>query len=523
MSESESSVGRTKGKDAHRTNIAVVCSLADDIRSTMGPKGMDKMIVDGLGDIIVTNDGYTLLTNMRIKHPSAKLAIEAAITQQEKVGDGTTSVVVLAGELLRRAQHLLEMNIHPSLIAQGYRLAEGMAQTILKQIGEPASIDTPQLLLSAAQTAMIGKSAESAKDHLSQLALKGIEQTIDTKAGRQDVDLRSLKLERMIGGSLDQSELLNGVLISRERAHPHMPREVRQAKIAIIEQALEIRNPEITAQIQISDPAQMQAFIEQEQRTLAEITAKLVATGCTAVFCQQNIEEPADYFLSKAGVLGVRRVPQSDLIRIAQATGARIVTNAVSVEPDDLGFAGRIREDNQSGRAMIFVEECKDPKAVTLVIRGATEHAAEEARRAMEDAIGDIASILSDGKVVAGAGAIEIRLKRALDAWAKSSLKGKERLIVETFAQALLVIPRTLIESTGQDPIEVISQIEDEHEKGREWAGFDAVEGDVADCWKREILEPSKIKAQALVSATEVAVTILRIDDMFIGDTRDRA
>lgn len=521
MSESDSSAGRTKGKDAHRTNIAVVCSLADDIRSTMGPKGMDKMIVDGLGDIIVTNDGYTLLTNMRIKHPSAKLAIEAAITQQEKVGDGTTSVVVFAGELLRRAQHLLEMNIHPSLIAQGYRLAEGMAQTILKQISEPASIETPQLLLSAAQTAMTGKSAESAKDHLSRLALKAIEQTIDAKAG-QAIDLRSLKLERMIGGSLDQSELLNGVLISRERAHPHMPREVRQAKIAIIEQALEIRNPEITAQIQISDPAQMQAFIEQEQRTLAEITAKLVSTGCTVVFCQQNIEEPADYFLSKAGVLAVRRVPQSDLVRIAQATGARIVTNAMSVEPEDLGFAGRIREDSQSGHAMIVVEECKDPKAVTLVIRGATEHSAEEARRAMEDAIGDIASILRDGKVVAGAGAIEIRLKRALDAMARRDLKGKERLIVETFAQALLVVPRTLIESTGQDPIEVISQIEDEHEQGREWTGFDAVEGDVADCWKREILEPSRIKAQALTSATEVAVTILRIDDMFIGDTRDR-
>lgn len=520
MSESESSAGRTRGKDAHRTNIAVVCSLADDIRSTMGPKGMDKMIVDGLGDIIVTNDGYTLLTNMRIKHPSAKLAIEAAVTQQEKVGDGTTSVVVLAGELLRRAQHLLEMNIHPSLIAQGYRLAEGLAQTILSQIGEPASIETPKLLLSAAQTAMTGKSAESAKEHLSILALKGIEQTTDAESGA--IDLRSLKLERMIGGSLDQSELLNGVLISRERAHPHMPREVRQAKIAIIEQALEIRNPEITAQIQISDPAQMQAFIEQEQRTLAEITAKLVSTGCTAVFCQQNIEEPADYFLSKAGVLAVRRVPQSDLVRIAQATGARIVTNAMSVEPEDLGFAGRIREDSQSGHAMIFVEECKDPKAVTLVIRGATEHAAEEARRAMEDAIGDIASILRDGKVVAGAGAVEIRLKRGLDAIARRDLKGKERLIVETFAQALLVIPRTLIESTGQDPIEVISSIEDEHEKGREWSGFDAVQGDVVDCWQREILEPSKIKAQALVSATEVAVTILRIDDMFIGDTRDR-
>jgi len=521
MSDSESFLGRTKGKDAHRSNIAVICNLADDIRSTMGPKGMDKMIVDGLGDIVVTNDGYTLLTNMRIKHPAAKLAIEAAITQQEKVGDGTTSVVVFAGELLRRAQHLLEMNIHPSLLAQGFRRAEAMAQEILGRMGEPASIQTPELLLSAAQTAMTGKSAEGAKEHLSRLALEGVRKMVEGEAD-QNLDLKGLKLERMVGGTLAQSELINGVLISRERAHPHMPKEIKHAKIAIIEQALEIRNPEITAQIQINDPMQMQAFIEQEQKTLAEITAKLVSSGCTAVFCQQNIEEPADYFLSKAGVLAVRRVPQSDLIRIAQATGARIVANAMAVEADDLGYAGKIGEEHYGNSIMIAVEDCKNPKALTLVIRAATEHAAEEARRAVEDAVGDIASILREGKVVAGAGAVEIRLKRALDLVAKRELKGKERLIVETFAQALLVVPRTLIESAGQDPIEVISVIEEQQEAGAEWTGFDAVHGEVTDCWKRAIVEPSRIKSQALASATEVAVTVLRIDDMFIGDTRDK-
>ena len=514
-------VERTSGRDAQRSNIMVICALADNVRTTLGPKGMDKLIVDGLGDIVVTNDGYTLLTEMRINHPAAKLAIEAVIAQQDRVGDGTTTVMVLAGELLRKALELLELDIHPAVVSRGYRIAERMAQEILEGLAETIPLsDSPELrraLEAVAHTAMTGKGAESAKGTLTDLAIQSIRHVVRQENGRTVLDRDSVKIERMVASSSAQSELVKGVVLMRERAHPHMPLTVKGAKVALIDQPIEIKSPEITAQIQISEPGQMQAFIDQERRTLAAMVERIAHTGCNVLLCQQNIEEPAEHFLAKAGIFAVRRVPQSDLIRVAKATGANIVSSPSVLEASDLGSAGRVRQEVKGSSSLVFIEECENPKAVTLLLKGGTQHAAEEVRRAVEDAMGDIGSVLGSGKLVAGAGAVEVQVSRLLREQARKALVGKERLVVNAFADAMLVIPRTLVESSGCDPIDTLADIEARQERGERWTGFDVLEGTVVDCWKRAILEPLEIKTQAIGSATEVAVMILRIDDMFIG------
>lgn len=512
---------RTQGREAQRQNIAIVRSLANDVRTTLGPKGMDKMIVDGLGDIIVTNDGYTLLTEMRIKHPAAKLAIEAAIAQQNRVGDGTTTVIVVAGEILAKAQALLDLNIHPAVIGKGFRSAEKIVGEFLDELVETIDLNDESIILSVAQTAMTGKGAETSREHLARLVLDALRLVGKTSHDKFVIDHSGLKLERMAGGQLSESELVRGVVLSREPAHPHMPNLVTDAKVAIIEQAIEIKNPELTTQIQIRNPEEMQAYIEQEHKTLAAMALRLVKSGCNVLLCQQNIEEPADYYLNKAGVLAVRRVPQSDLVRIGKATGARIVSSPDILEDSDIGIAGRVRVEANDRGGLIYIENCPDPKAATLIIKAGTEHAAEEACRAVEDALGDIASVLRTKHVVGGAGAIEIQLSRRLRERAKSE-KGKDRLMLEAFADALLVIPRTLIESSGEDPIEVIAEIEVRQEGGQKWAGYNVSTGEIMDSWEAGILEPLEIKTQAIRSAMDVASMILRIDDILIGESHDK-
>lgn len=514
-------VDRTTGRDAQRTNIMVICSLADNVRTTLGPKGMDKMIVDGLGDIVVTNDGFTLLTEMRISHPAAKLAIEAVVAQQERVGDGTTTVMVLAGELLRKALELLEMDIHPAVVSRGYRIAEKMAQDILEQLSENVPLEQTlaqrHVLEAVAHTAMTGKGAESSKGKLTDLAIEAMSHVVRQENGRTVFDRESIKIERMVASSTADSELIKGVVLMRERAHPHMPVLVEKARVALLDQPIEIKNPEITAQIHIDDPAQMQAFIDQEHQTLANMVARIAASGCNVLLCQQNIEEPAEHFLSKAGIFAVRRVPQSDLVRVAKATGAHIVSSAAMLDPSDLGSAGRVRQEIAGNSSSIFIEECENPKAVTLLIKGGTQHAAEEVRRAVDDAMGDIASVLITGKVVSGAGSVEIQLSRLLRERAHKTLTGKDRLVVSAFAEALLVIPRTLIESSGLDPIDTLAEIEVRQGNGGHCIGFNVLSGELVDCMQAGIIEPLEIKTQAIGSATEVAVMILRIDDIFIG------
>ena len=510
---------RSAGRAAREGNIMAVYSLAQSLRSTLGPMGMDKLISNGFGDIVVTNDGYTLLSEMRITHPAARLAVEAAVAQQQSVGDGTTTVVVLAGEFLKQAQKLLDENVHPAVIGRGYRLAEKLVRPMLEELAKDVKTLGANALREVAMTAMTGKGPEASRFRLADLAVQAIE---TVRAGGQPLDAADIKLDRVVETSTEESELVQGVLIAAERAHPQMRREVTNAKVAIIDRPIEIKNPEITTQIQIHDPAQMQAFVEQEATTLNEMVRAVQAVGCNVLFCQQNIEEPADYFLSRLGIFAVRRVPASDLVRIAKATGARMVSSPFQLTADDLGSAGLVRETRKGKDMYIQVERCNNPGSVTLLVKAGTQHAAEEARRALEDAIGDLVSVITSGKVLPGAGAVEMEVARRLKAEAKRTLSGKERLVVEAFAEALKIVPRTLIESGGVDTTEYLAQFEERQEKGGPGIGFDLLKGEFADCWKAGIIEPLELKVQAIGSATEVAAMILRIDEIHIGESPEK-
>jgi archaeal chaperonin len=505
---------RTTGKNAQRINIMAAKQVAETVRTTLGPKGMDKMIVDSLGDITVTNDGVTILEEMSIEHPSAKMIVEIAKTQENEVGDGTTTAVVLAGELLKNAEELLEQGIHPTVLARGYRLASEKALDLLNAMAEKITEKDTEMLEKIAITAMTGKGAESSKDLLSKLAVQAVKNVIDREEGNKiNIDPDNIKLEKKVGGSVDNSELVQGIIMDKERVHAGMPRLVKNAKIALIDSALEIKNTEIEAKIQINDPSQIQAFLDQEERMLKGMVEKILKSGASAVFCQKGIDDVAQHFLAKNGIYAARRIKKSDMEALARATGAKIVTNLDDLSASDLGKAGAVEEVKVGDEDMTYVRECKNPKSVTILIRGGTEHVVDEIKRAMEDAIGDIIASLKDGRVVAGAGAPEIELARGLRKYAES-LSGREQLAVHAFAKAMEVIPVTLAENAGLDPIDMLTDLKAQHDKGKKWAGIDVFAGKVVDSWKAGVIEPLKIKTQAVSSASEVAVMILRIDDV---------
>jgi len=510
---------RTTGRNAQRNNIMAAKLVAETVRTTLGPKGMDKMIVDSLGDITVTNDGVTILEEMQIEHPAAKMLVEIAKTQENEVGDGTTTAVVLAGELLKEAEDLLEKEIHPTVIARGYRLAAEKAQEILDEMAEPVKETDHVTLKKIAMTAMTGKGAEAAKEHLADLAVKAVTQVLDKENGKFMIDKEHIKLEKKVGGSVEDSELVQGVVMDKERVHPQMPRIIKDAKIALVDSAIEIKDTEIDAKIQITDPKQMQAFIDQEEQMLKNMVERIVKSGATAVFCQKGIDDIAQHYLAKRGIYAARRIKKSDMEALARATGASIVTNLDDLSSTDLGKAGVIEEVKVGDEEMTYVRNCKNPKTVTIFIRGGTEHVVDEVKRAMEDAIGDVSSAIRSGKIVAGAGAPEIELARQLRQYAES-LSGRERLAVNAFAEAMEVIPRTLAENAGLDPIDVIAELKAAHDKKQKWAGIDVFTGKVMDAWARGVLEPLKIKTQAVSSASEVAVMILRIDDVIAGSSK---
>ena len=504
---------RTTGKDAQRDNIAAAKAVAQTVRTTLGPKGMDKMIVVSMGGVIITNDGVTILKEMQIEHPAAKMIVEIAKTQEDAVGDGTTTAVVLAGELLKKAENLLDQEIHPTVIAKGYRLAEIKAQQILQRIAEKVTLDDVEVLRNIAITAMTGKGAEANKEKLADLAVKAVKEVAEHVHGEVKVNLRDIKVERRVGESSDYSELIHGIVLDKEKIHPGMPEKVIDAKVALLDCALEIKNTEIEAKIQISDPTQLNLFLEQEERTLQEMVNKVKRSGATVLFCQKGIDDLAQHFLAKAGILAVRRLNKSDLEKLARATGAKIVSSWKELAAEDLGFAGIVREEKVADEEMIFVERCKNPKSVTLLVKGGTEHVAEEIKRAVTDAIGDLAASVREGKVVAGAGAVEMELARGLKEYA-SSLSGREQLAVQAFAEAMEIIPRTLAENAGLDPIDVLTKLRSAEQK---WHGVNVFTGEVMDSWKEGVIEPLKIKTQALSSAAEVAEMILRIDDVIMG------
>ena len=501
---------RTMGKDAQRNNILAARAVAETVRTTLGPKGMDKMIVDSTGGITVTNDGVTILQEMQIEHPTAKMIVEVAKTQEEQVGDGTTTAVILAGDLLKNAEKLLDQNVHPTVIVKGYRLAAEKAQTILQQMAETITPQDKEKLRNIIITAITGKGAESSKDRLADVLLEAM----STVEENDKVEMDDIKIEKKTGGSTEETELIKGIVLDKEKVHSSMPKKVTGARIALLDCAIEVK--ETDAKIQVTDPMQLQAFIEREERTLKDMVNKIILTGANVVFCQKGIDDLAQYFLAKAGIYAARRVAKSDMEKLARATGAAIVSKISELAPKDMGYAGAVEEQKVGDEDMTYVKECRNPKSVTIMLRGGTEHVLAESERALKDALGDVIAALESGKVVAGAGATEVELAKKLREYA-NSLSGREQLAVLAFADSVEVVPRTLAENAGLDPIDMMTELKAKHEEGYKWHGLDVFEGKVTDAWQRGIIEPLKIKLQAVKSANEVAQLILRIDDIIAG------
>ncbi len=503
---------RYTGRDAQRNNIMAARLVAETVRTTLGPKGMDKMIVDSLGDVTITNDGVTILEEMQIEHPAAKMIVEIAKTQEAEVGDGTTTAVIIAGELLKNAEQLIEKNVHPTIITKGYRLAAEKAISVLHNIAENIDKSDVSVLQKIAMTAMTGKGAESSKELLSRLVVEAILQV----AEGNHVDENAIKIEKKVGSGIEDSELIFGIVLDKERVHSGMPLKIDNARIALLDQALEVKNPETDAKIQVTSPSQMQEFIEQEERMLRGYAEKIIASGANVVVCQKGIDDLVQHFLAQAGIYALRRVSKSDMERVAKATGAKLMSKISDLKSSDLGRAGVVEEQKVGNEEMTYIRDCTEAKAVTLLIRGGSEHVIDEVERAVNDAVGDIASALENGKVVAGAGAPEIEVSRELRAYA-NTLSGREQLAVFAFADAIEVVPRTLAENAGLDPIDMITALKVAHDAGKKWHGIDVFEGKVVDVWSNSVIEPLQIKTQAIKSASEVTELILRIDDVIAG------
>ena len=506
---------RSVGRDAQRNNILAGKVLAETVRTTLGPKGMDKMLVDGLGDIVVTNDGVTILKEMDIEHPAAKMLVEVAKTQEDEVGDGTTTAVIIAGELLKKSESLLDQDIHPTIIAMGYRQAAEKAQEILDDIAID-SVDE-ETLIKVAMTAMTGKGTEAARELLAKLIVDAVQKVAEDGA----VDTDNIKIEKKDGAVVEDSTLVEGVIVDKERVHPGMPSEVKDAKIALVNSPLEVKETEVDAEIRITDPAQMQAFIEQEEKMVKDMVDKVAESGANVLFAQKGIDDLAQHYLSKAGILAVRRVKKSDIEKLARATGANVVTNLEDLTADDLGEAGIVEERKVSGEEMIFVEECSVAKSVTLFVRGSTKHIVDEIVRAIEDAIGVVAATVEDDKVVAGGGAPEIAMAKKLKDYA-DSISGREQLAVNAFAEALEIVPKTLAENAGLDSIDSLVDLRAAHENSAVM-GLDVFTGKVADMKEAGVIEPKRVKKQAIQSASEAAEMILRIDDVIASSGKGDA
>ncbi|HEX7467606.1 MAG TPA: thermosome subunit alpha [Methanobacterium sp.] len=502
---------RLLGREAQRMNIMAGKALAETIRTTLGPKGMDKMLVDGLGDIVVTNDGVTILKEMDIEHPAAKMLVEVAKTQEDEVGDGTTTAVIIAGELLKKAEDLLEMDIHPTVISAGYRKAAAKAQEILESISITAS--DSETLQSIAMTAMTGKGTEKARKPLADLIVKAVQMVEEDGY----VDKDHININRIQGATVEESQIVNGVVIDKGRLDPSMPKKVEDARIALLKFPIEVKSLETDAKIKLTDPSQMAAFIEQEENMIREMVDKVIDSGANVLFCQKGIDDLAQHYLARAGILAVKRVRKSDIERLEKATGARVATNLDDLNNEDLGIAGQVYEKKIFDEIMLFVEDCIDPKAVSIILRGSTKHVAEEVERAVDDAIGVVAATLEDGQVVAGGGAPEIAIAKGLKDFA-DTISGREQLAIGAFAAALEVVPKTLAENAGLDSIDALVDLRAAHEKSP-YMGLNVFSGDVTDMKKAGVIEPKRVKKQAIQSAAEAAEMILRIDDM-IASTR---
>ena len=504
---------RRTGREAIRLNIMVARAISEAVKSTLGPKGMDKMLIDSLGDVTISNDGATILDEMDVQHPIAKLLVEISKAQDDEVGDGTTTAVVLAGELLKQAEDLLLKNIHPTVIISGYKKAMEKAIEALQKMAKKVDLDDDETLKKVAKTAMHGKIVAAVRDLFAEISVKAVKQIAEKVGDRWVADIDYVQMIKKQGGSLLDTQLVYGVIIDKEVVHPGMPKRVEKAKIALLNTPLEIEKTEIDAEIRISRPEEMELFKEEEARMLKEMVEKIKKVGANVVFCQKGIDDLAQHYLAKAGILAVRRVKKSDMEKLARATGARIVTKIEDLSEKDLGEAELVEERKVAGEKMVFVEGCKNPRAVSILIRGGLEKVVDEAERSFEDALSVVADVIEEPFILPGGGAPEAEVAKILREWAPS-IGGKEQLAIEAFATALESIPRALAENAGLDPIDIIAELRAAHDKGLVSYGIDVFEGKVVDMYKKDVVEPLAVKTHAIRTATEAAEMILRIDDI---------
>jgi thermosome len=507
---------REKGKGATANNIAAARAVADTVRTTLGPRGMDKMLVDGMGDITITNDGVTILKEVDVEHPAAKMLVEVAKTQDQQCGDGTTSAVVLAGELLKRSEYLLEQNVHPTVITRGFQLALHEGKRLLEsEIGTQVKSGDEGVLIDCATTAMGSKGVFGSRGELAKIAVTAVERIAETRGGKTVCDVDQIKVEKRHGGTISDTELIQGIILDKERGHPRMPGEVHSAKIALLNSALEIKKTEIESKINIKNPNQIQSFLEEEDKTFHKMVEAVKAVGANVVVCQKGIDDVVLHYLAKQGIYAVKQVKESDLQKLARATGGKIVTGIKELTSSDLGTAAKVDERKVGDDKMTFVTGCANPRSVSILVRGGTEHVTQEVERSLHDALKVVASVLEDGVVCPGGGASEIDLAVKLRKWA-GTVGGREQLAVEAFAQSLEAIPWALAENGGYDSINTLIDLRSAHDgpNANKNAGINLQDGKSADMWKLHVIEPLRVKSQALTSATEVASMILRIDDI---------
>ena len=512
---------RSRGKEAQRNNITAAKVIGEVLKTTLGPRGMDKMLIDGLGDITITNDGAAILDEIDVEHPAAKMMVEIAKTQDDMVGDGTTTTVVLASELLKKGEELLDQNIHPIMIVSGYRKAAQKAIEIINKVSIPVDIKDRKTLLKIALTSMGSKAVGGAREHLSEIAIDSVMQITENRGEKKIADIDNIQLVKKTGKSLIETQHVNGIIIDKEIVHSGMPKTAIKAKIALLDSALEIEKTEMSAEIRIRDPSQMKAFLDQETNNLKEMAEKIKNSGANVVFCQKGIDDMVQHFLAKEGIIAARRIKESDMEKLSKAIGGKIVSNLDDLKSEDLGKAGLVEERKIGDDKMIFVEKCKDPQAVAILIRAGLERLVDEAERAMIDALSVVSDVIENNKIVAGGGAVEVEIAKELRKYAPK-IGGREQLAIEAFADAVEIIPKTLAENAGLQSIDIIVELRAAHEKTKgKYKGVNVFKGGIMDSVEKGVIEPSAVKIQAIKSAAESAAMIMRIDDVISASKKD--
>lgn len=502
-----------KGRDAQKNNIAAAKLVAELVRTSLGPRGMDKMLVDSLGDVTITNDGATILKEIDVQHPAAKMMVEIAKTVDNEVGDGTTSSVVFAGSLLAKAEELLEKDVHATVIIEGYQAAAEKALSLLAELAKQIDPEEKEILLKIARTSMESKLVSEDSVMLSKIVVDAILQVVEKQGDKYKVDLDNVKVEKKAGGSIRNTSLIKGIVLDKEVVHSGMPTKIEKAKIALVNAPLEIEKTEMSAEIRITDPTQMQMFLEEENRMLKAMVDKIIEAGANVLICQKGIDDIAQHYLAKAGILAVRRVKESDLTKLVKATGGTISTNLDDLTSKDLGSAEHVEQKKVETDKWVFVEGCRNPHAVTLLLRGGSQRVVDEVDRSIHDSLMVVKDVIEKPAIVAGGGAPEEYLASGLKDWA-DRFEGREQLAIKKYAEALEIIPLTIAENAGMDPIDTMITLRAKQAQGKKWTGIDARNTRIADMYSLDIIEPAAVKEQIIKSATEAACMILRIDDV---------